>query len=177
MADQALVVFTNKSRERLLAEGGTSDWVVVPAHVKKLKYVVCTRNSHKAFEQEPEWSIGPEPHGSAFMVGRISDVEFKYHARGRNRYLIRFSEYADVSIGNIRSPDRRNPIEYVPIDVLKARGLDFDALKFEPMPTPPIEDENVPEDESGLSVLDQAKQMIAKALGTDPEAIRITIEA
>jgi hypothetical protein len=178
MSANALVVFTNKSRERILAEGGTSDWVIVPGNVKKLEYVVCTRNSHKAFEQGPKWQIGPEAHGSAFLVGRVSSVDFTYHANGRDRYLVRFSEYAEVSIPNIRSADRRNPVEYVSIETLKARGLDFDALTFNPMPQvqAEAEDEDVGESDVVPSVIDQAKQLIAKALGVPAEAVQLTVQ-
>lgn len=51
MSDNALVVFTNKSRERIPLKAGASDWVVGPGTVKKLEYVVCARNSQKVFEQ------------------------------------------------------------------------------------------------------------------------------
>jgi hypothetical protein len=180
MSDNALVVFTNKSRERILAEGGTSHWVVVPGNVKKLEYVVCTRNSHKAFEQGPKWQIGPEAHGSAFIVGRVSSVDFTYHANGRDRYIVRFSEYAEVSIQNIRSADRRNPVEYVSVETLKVRGLDFDALTFHPMPQvraeAEAEDEDVGESDVVTSVIDQAKQLIAKALGVPAEAVQLTVQ-
>jgi hypothetical protein len=108
----------------------------------------------------------------------ISFDDFTYHANGRDRYLVRFSEYAEVSIQNIRSADRRNPVEYGSVETLKVRGLDFDALTFHPMPQvrAEAEDEDVGESDVVTSVIDQAKQLIAKALGVPAEAVQLTVQ-
>lgn len=122
MSQEIPVVFTAKSVETLLAEGGTSAWRLDRNHARQCAYVVCTRNA------KAEWVEGPEPHQSAFLVGKISDV---VPAPDRpERYLIQFREYARVDIPNVWKGDR-NPIRY---STLQELGIDPVKLKWQPIP-------------------------------------------
>src|SRR5437667_10131569 len=68
MAKNIAVVFTFKSIERLLREGGTSSWRLRRSNARVCEFAVCTRNARDARTE------GPEPHQSAFMVGKVKDV-------------------------------------------------------------------------------------------------------
>src|SRR5258708_30261641 len=122
MSHEATIVFTYKSAERILAEGGTSAWRLDRNHARQCKYAVCTRNA-KADDVE-----GPEPHHSAFLVGKVKGVVAAPDREGR--YLIQFSEFARVNFPDIWKGDR-NPVKYQTLEEL---GIDPYALKWEAMP-------------------------------------------
>ncbi len=68
MSDEAIVVFTAKSVEHLLREGGTSSWRLDRNHARQCSFAVCTRNANA------DWVEGSEAHHSAFLVGKIREV-------------------------------------------------------------------------------------------------------
>jgi hypothetical protein len=80
--DRAIVVFTFKSVERLIREGGTSSWRLDRNHVRLCAFAVCTRNTkrNEAAEDDLRDSADvddtpkTEDHQSAFLVGKISNV-------------------------------------------------------------------------------------------------------
>jgi hypothetical protein len=168
---KAIAVFTGKSVERMLEEGGTSAWVLNPARAEEYDYVVCTRNV--------DWREGDEAHGSAFLVGKVSGVEKLPDER--NRYLIRFGEYALTDLPNVWQ-GWRNPVRYSTLEEL---GIDLAKLEFRPMPQPTASTRTAaeaPEKGDGAAVgpstiIDQAKAGIAAALGLKPSQIEITIRA
>src|SRR6266545_5212969 len=124
MSDACAVVFTAKSVERILKEGGTSSWRLDRNHARRCVFAVCTRNANA------NWVEGSEVHRSAFLVGKVRDVVPSPEYDGR--YLIQFTEYALVSIPDVWKGDR-NPVRYAALEDL---GIDSSTLKWEPMPTP-----------------------------------------
>lgn len=165
MPDQAAVVFTAKSSERILREGGTSSWRLDRNHARQCYFAVCTRNAHA------DWVEGPEAHHSAFLVGKIRDVVPSPDSDGR--YLIQFSEFARVDIPDAWKGDR-NPIKYASLEEI---GIDPENLKWEPMPTPvesPTIGINAPTANTPLTIA-EAKKSLAITFGVPPEAIEITI--
>src|SRR5689334_4812454 len=116
MNNDTLTVFTAKSIERLLREGGTSSWRLNPAHARRCTFVVCTRNTRA------HWGDGDEPHGSAFLVARIGDV-VQCEATAENdeseedRFLIRFTEFARINIPNVWN-GQHNPVRYTTLEEL-----------------------------------------------------------
>jgi hypothetical protein len=83
---------------------------------------------------------GPEPHHSAFLVGKISDVVPTPPTPGNNesredRFLIRFSEYALVDVPNVWVKGDRNPVKYASMEDL---GIDPAKLTWEKMLEPGI---------------------------------------
>jgi hypothetical protein len=169
MSHQATIVFTFKSVERILAEGGTSAWRLDRNRARQCKYVVCTRNA-KANEVE-----GPEAHHSAFLVGKVKGVAPKPGRDGR--FIILMSEYARVDIPDVWKGDR-NPVKYETLEELE---IDPYALAWEPMPptsNEANEGERIAEPRSDsvrpLSLL-EAKKGLALAFGVAPDAIEITI--
>ena len=166
MAEDTVAVFMFKSIERILAEGGTSSWRLDRNHARQAKYAVLTRNAHA------DRTEGPEPHHTAFLIGKIMDVVPAAHD---GRFLILFSEYALINI-----PDAwdggRNPVSYRSLDRL---GIDPSTLEWKPMPEYERAAAAVPSpspkpDVSGLTMA-EAKRGLAITFGVPPEAIEITI--
>lgn len=117
----AIAVFTFKGKDHILDDGGTSAWVLHPRRAAEFRYAVCTRSHREGFE-------GPEPKGSAFLVGKISGIVNAPNDPGR--FLIRFSEYAEVAIPEVWQ-GWRNPVRYTTLEDL---GIAVDDLEFQPMP-------------------------------------------
>ena len=129
MSEEVAVVFTAKSVERILREGGTSSWRLDRNHARQCAFVVCTRNAYA------DWVEGTEPHHSAFLVGKVRDVvpcaaTPENDESEKNRYLIQFSEFARLNVAEVWKGDR-NPVRYVPVEEI---GIDLLSLKWEAMP-------------------------------------------
>lgn len=170
MSTPAVVVFTARTVEAILAEGGTSAWRLHPEHAKARTYVVCTRNKFA------KWSKGPEAHRAAFLVGKVHDV---VDAPGQKpgRYLIQFSEYALIDVPDVWAKGDRNPVKYVDIESL---GIDPSKLKWKPMPevqsAKRAKAEATPSADGALTIA-EAKKRLAATFGVSPEAVEITIRA
>jgi hypothetical protein len=165
MPEESMVILTSKSAETLLAVGGTQSWVLDRAHAKRCKYAVLCQNAHS------DWGNGKEPHGKAFMVGRVDDVVPSTETEGR--WLVTFSEYALID-----KPDTwggwRNPVRYTTLDEL---GIDAGKLKFKPMPRVAKGAATEPalrKPGNGLTIA-QAKEELAQTFGVTPDAVEITI--
>ncbi|TIT50713.1 MAG: hypothetical protein E5W72_12990 [Mesorhizobium sp.] len=169
MSEEIIAVLTFKSKEHILHVGGTCSWTLNRAHARQLPYVVCVRNAHSRVAE------GPELHGTAFIVGRIKEVVPSPEHPGR--WLIAFSEYAEVSVANAWK-GWRNPVRYTTFEEL---GISADGLDWHPMPAPSVPQmevtEEAPEGEAFTLTIAQAKQGIANALGISPSAVEITIRA
>jgi len=166
VSEKITVVFTAKSIERILREGGTSSWRLDRNHARRCAFAVCTRNAHA------DWVEGPEAHRSAFLIGKVSDVVPA--SDNKDRFLIQFSEYARVDIPEIWKGDR-NPVKYGTLEEL---GIDLTRLHWEPMPASrePIPEIVRPKGTNvGPLTMAEAKSGLAIAFGVSPEAIEITI--
>jgi hypothetical protein len=165
MSERALVVLTAKSSATMLAVGGTQSWVLDRANAKQCKYAVLCQNAYT------DWGDGKEPHGQAFMVGRVDDVVPSTEAEGR--WLVTFSEYALIN-----KPETwggwRNPVRYTTLDEL---GIDVRKLKFELMPPVGVDRETPPAADrlsKGLTIA-EAKEALAQTFGVAADAVEITI--
>ena len=169
MSDKAIAIFTRKSVDTILNDGGTQSWVLDRANARQCQFVVLCRNRHA------EWSEGNEPHGAAFMVGRIADV---VQSKERpDRWKILLDEYAIVEKPNVWG-GWRNPVKYTTMDDI---GIDPHSLDLRPMPeNDRIEDDQVrgsaaaPSPATPLTI-DEAKKALAATFGVNPEAVEITI--
>lgn len=177
MDDRVLVVLTGKSRERLMSEGGTSDWVLNPSVVRGFEYVICVRHGNPPYD--PGAGPRPEPHGAAFLVAKIADLQ-KTSADGeRDRYLVLFEAVADVLIPDFWDGSR-NPVRYMPLSEASARGIDFKALNFRTFTlshdakTRPAE--RGPANAVKPLTIAEAKRGLAAAFDLPIEAIEITIK-
>ena len=178
MSNNALIVFTAKTIETVLYQGGTSSWVLSPTSMRDVRYVVCTRNSDRAYDEE----CGPrtEAHGEAFLVGKVSGLLKVDERNGRKRYLVQISEYALVSEPDFWTHDR-NPTRYTDTDILRERGIDVDSLNWRPVPEVeeeipmPMEDATSPAlMRDGLTIA-EAKRGLSVKFGVPEEAIQIVI--
>lgn len=160
MTEQILQVLTYKSIDTMLEVGGTQSWALDRNRALRCKYVVCCRN---ATTREAE---GPEAHGSAFMIGKISDVVPSTETDGR--WLVCFSEYAIVNYGD--QWEGRNPVRFYTTDDY---DFDFDTLDWKPMPNPKAIDDRLPP-KKGMTIT-EAKAALAETFGVDPSAVEITI--
>lgn len=167
MPDNVLSVLTFKSVETLEDCGGTQSWVLDRNRAKACKYAVVCRNAHYPGVE------GKEPHGHAFMVGKISDVVASTETEGR--WLVKFSEYAVGDFGP--QWESRNPVAYYTtadyVTTKGYKGIDFESLDFKPMPEP-AQIEDAPSTKVGLTMI-EAKQGLAITFGVEPAAIEITI--
>jgi hypothetical protein len=163
---KAIVVFTAKSIERILREGGTSSWRLDRNNARQCEFAICTRNANA------DWAEGPEEHHAAFMVGKVKNVVPSPDRKG-NYFLIQFSEYALVNVPEVWKGDR-NPVKY---GTLEDFGIDPSTLEWQAMPKATSTTVAIPPTYTGPTPLSisEAKNGLALALGVAPEAIEITI--
>ncbi|NVJ04559.1 hypothetical protein HUW63_04775 [Myxococcus sp. AM001] len=171
MTIPCLVVLTARGPSRLLTEGGTQAWRLKPGKVELLTYCICVQNRHGG-----HWGNADQEHHHAFMVGRISGVVPS--SEGRERYLVKFSEYARIDFPNAW-PGHRNPVRY---SSLEEFGItDPNALTWHPMPTSQavVVPAGVTQDEDrdgpGPLTMAEAKAGLALGLGVPESVIEITI--
>ena len=150
---EVVSVLTYKSVDTILADGGTQSWTLDRNRAARCSYVVTCRN---AKTRDPE---GPEPHGTAFLVGKVKDVVPSTDTEGR--WLILISEYALIDQAD--EWEGRNPVAYWDEDDY---DFDFNLLSFQPVEKP----------NSGLTIA-EAKEGLAIGLNVPKEAIEITIRA
>lgn len=163
-----VAVFTSKSVETILSDGGSQSWALDRVRASRCDYLVMCRNAN----DQPE---GPEPHGSAFLVGKVADVVASTETAGRYKILI--SHFAHVDWED-EWGGARNPVAYwKDTDYTDDDGKvrDFKALDFQR-----IEDFAVRRDgdhaPAGLTIA-AAKSGLAATFNVPEAAIEITIRA
>ena len=171
-AEDAIVVFTARSPDRIVREGGSQSWVLNAARAKQCTWLVCTQNRHNA---DHEFSDATEPHGSAFLLGKISTIRKSQEEGDADRWQIAISGFARISV-----PDAwdhgRNPVRYTSLAQL---GIDPDELKLKPMPqgdaalSPP--GRNAAGAPVAMLTIAEAKKALAITFGVKPDAVEITI--
>lgn len=166
MTENAIILFTGRPPDQILAEGGTQAWVLNARRARKCKYAVCVQNFHTYEEFSPT-----EPHKTAFMVGKVSAVDLSDDQpdpveEKPERYIIRFDQYARIAIPDAWDGSR-NPVKYTDIMSL---GINPANINFQPMP----EVKKAVRPEEGLTIA-QAKIGLSITFGVKPEAIEITI--
>ncbi|WP_280442237.1 hypothetical protein [Nocardia brasiliensis] len=166
--ENAVVVFTGKSVEKILNEGGSQAWKLDAARAKKCEWLVCTQNAHN-YET---FADGSEPHGSAFLIGRISRISPSTKPDEiPGRWKIEFSEYARVGVPDVWAGDR-NPVRYTNLTAL---GISVDGLEFQkPEREPDATTETTPTASAGLTIA-QAKAGLALNYGVEVDSIEIVI--
>lgn len=164
-----IVVFTARSPERIIREGGSQAWVLNPVRAKQAKWLVCTQNRH---HPDHGFSDATEPHGTAFLVGKISGIVPS--PESPDRWMIEISEYARINMPSVWQG--RNPVRYT--HLLEVVFTDIRGLKFQAMPereaAKPVEQRAEPASSNGLTIA-EAKKALALTFGVKPEAVEITI--
>lgn len=161
----AICVLTARGINRILAEGGSQAWVLDAKRARTSEYVVCVQNHGFA----DDWGRVSAPHHSAFLVGRLKDVVASQEEDSENRWILRFSEYAEVDVPDAW-PGFRNPVLYTDLERF---GIDVSTLKFQPMP----EQSTVPAPERKFQSLTmvEAKEGLALTFGVSPANIEIIV--
>jgi hypothetical protein len=164
---RVIVVFTGKSLETILRDGGSQSWKLNPHHAKRCEFLVCCRSG-------VDWVQGPEPKGSAFLLGRVSGVEESTDPESPGRWLIKISNYAQLDIPDLwQRNGGRNPVRYTTLEDL---GIDPTTQTFHPVP--PQQQTNgvalVSASGRPLTIAD-AKRGLAETFGVNEEAVEITI--
>lgn len=170
MPHSAIAVFTANSRDEILKVGGSASWVVAEKQARRREFLVCIRNARDVDFHDHE------PHGTAFLVGRISGLKpYGIDKKGMQRFIIEISEYAIVDYPEAWG-EWRNPVKYITLEEL---GVDPKKLKFKPMPErtkvlpPPPRPER---SKTGGLTIAEAKSGLALQFGVPPEAIEILIK-
>jgi hypothetical protein len=159
METNTVMVFTGKSLNNFVDEGGSGDWTVRPNRIRNCRWLVAAKNQHA------DWSVGTEEHGTAFLIGQISGIR---ESDEPGRSVIRFDRYAEINIPEAW-PGQRNPVMYTTIDKI---GIHPDALEWKDMPKGNPQE---PKAMDAAAVLRAAKATIAKALAIDSQQVEITI--
>jgi hypothetical protein len=164
--DLAIVVFTADTRDSVLLQGGSGDWVVSAKKADSCKYIVCCR--------KPNWNNRKEgiPARAAFLIGRVAGLLERpgsQNDRDQMRYLIKMSDYAVIEKAGVWREGVRNPVAYSTMDELQ---IDLRGLKFIPMPAAAVTNEAP--GASHMTIAD-AKKGLAATFGVSPEDIEITI--
>ncbi|MEX0922758.1 MAG: hypothetical protein WDZ84_08275 [Rhodovibrionaceae bacterium] len=160
----AIKVFTAKSVERILAEGGTSSWKLDQRRARQMNYVVCFRNTVRVADIAGGEAM--EDHGAAFLIGKVDDVVTCPRVKGR--WLVKFSDYAILN-GEVTWAGDRNPVIY---DEISDLGIELTELNWRPMPA--VEEFANERDDSGWTIA-EAKMRLARAFGVSEDAVEITI--
>ena len=171
MNKEIVVVFTAKTKEQIILDGGTSSWKLDCNRARIADYVICTRNKNRVLEG----GKGDEEHQSAFLIGKIKDVVIS--PENSERFLIQFSEFAVVNIPKIWNGER-NPVQYFNKDDNNIAGINFDNLNWQAMPITNIEkfSGNTTKDTvSNPLTLEQAKAGLALTFNVPTNSIEITI--
>ncbi|MEH2319726.1 hypothetical protein [Nostoc sp.] len=121
--EDTIVVFTARSPERIICEGGSQSWLVNPARAKLCTWLVCTQNRHNP---DREFSDATKPHGSGFLLGKVSAVHKSQEEDNGNRWLIAISEFALINVPDVWH--WRNPVRYTS---LKKLAISLDGIEFQ----------------------------------------------
>lgn len=166
MEDSCIVVFTSRNVQRLLSDGGSQAWKLgTPA--RACRYLVCTWNAHGDYANRNEQL----EHGQAFLVAPIIAIEPAMPPEPAGRYIIRFNEYAGISIPHAWN-GQRNPVWYSSLQEVgvELRDIQFEKAESLKRLAIPVHRPSV-----GPLTIVAAKQGLAVNYGVDPSAIEITI--
>ena len=121
--EESVMVFTYKSKNTLLKYNGSQSWKLDPKRVMKCKYLICVNNSKHTLSENLS------DHGHAFLICKISNVKKTYGTVSSDRWIIEFSEYAEINIPNYWK-GWRNPVVYTPSSEIE----NLSDIKFQEVP-------------------------------------------
>ncbi len=162
MNDTAIAVFTNRGRDRLLAEGGSQAWALDPGRAAMCNYLVCIQN-----RRGDGWGQPTHKHRHAFLVAKVAGIVPSKETHGR--FMILFTEYASIDVPI--EEKWRNPVRYTSLSAL---GIHPGSLKFNRMRVRPREPEHKPAAKVGLDIAG-AKKALAAFYGVPTDSIEILI--
>ena len=129
MPHTAIVTFTARPTDEILALGGSGDWRLDAVRARYFEYLVCTQNC-----RNPSFRAPGASHRAAFLLGRICGVVES--PERHDRWLIKIEEYIELNIQNIwgKHGPMRYPVWYTTLENL---GIELSLLPpFRPVPPP-----------------------------------------
>ena len=165
-----VMVFTSKSIETMLREGGSGNWKASEKKLCRCVWIVAARNRHARRRE------GNEEHGSAFLIGRIVGLKPSVNPEQPNRFVIAFDRYGELNIPNAWRKGNGDPVAYTTLDDL---GIDLKEIRWKVLPSGIGEPESAnkgAKHETPGAVIAKAKQTIAQSLSIPFAAVRISIE-
>ncbi len=168
MAEPALVVFTSRTLDRMLREGGSQAWTFSPLSARSCRWLVCVWNARGAYAQsEPDHLA----HGEAFLIAPIDSIEPS--PQEPQRWIVRFHEYAKISKTKAWN-GQRLPFRYVDLDEL---GIDLATLKFVRVSQEPDSANAPAQSRHGVTPLsiEEAKLGIAARFNVAAENVEIIV--
>ncbi|MEH2319725.1 hypothetical protein [Nostoc sp.] len=170
--EDTIVVFTARSPERIIREGGSQSWILNPARAKLCTWLVCTQNRRNP---DHEFSDATKPHGSGFLLAKVLAVHKSQEEGNGNRWLIAISEFALINIPDVWN-HWRNPVRYTSLEEL---AICLDGIEFQPIPqdgeAPPRSEQSAAGVPATMLTIAEAKKALARTFGVSPEAVEITI--
>lgn len=163
--EKVICVLTARGAPLILEEGGSQSWTLNAKRARMCEYVVCVQNIVPG-----DWGDASAKHHDAFLIGRLADVvEAKDEGAKGKRWLLKFSEYAELPPIGDAWPGYRNPVWYTSLQEI---GIDVSSLQFKPMPEPVVRS---PAKATATMTIAQAKEGLAASFGVSPSDIEITI--
>jgi hypothetical protein len=178
MSDFAVVVFTVEGPDTILSQRGSQFWVLNKGRASECDFVVFVQNRYKSEHKQGVWHMATatEPHGMAFLIARIADIERPTDPKERHRWFIRISEFARINISDVWE-GWRFPVRYMRLVDL---GIDPSRLQFTTVQGANANGANGkanvarPSKMSPMSIT-EAKRGLAATFGVDEDAIEITV--
>ena len=166
----AVCVLSARGLEKILEEGGSQAWVLDAKRARTCEYVVVVQNRDFA-DNGDDWGNVSAEHHNAFIVGRLKGVVRSSEVGNGNRWMLQFSEYAEIDIADAW-PGNRNPVFYTD---LKSMNIDVASLRFEAMPDVEPVATSTPNGITSNLTIAEAKEGLARTFGVSPSSIQITI--
>lgn len=161
--DGAVMVFSGKGLGTMITERGTGHWKLDKNKVTACPFVIVTRNLHA------DWSEPGVPHGTAWLVGRISGLI----PADDSRWIITISEYAIVDRPRAW-PGTRFPLTYTS---LGEQGIDPRTLEWVPFPMPAEQPKAGGQEVDLPALVARMRSEVATRLGLPSAQIEISIRA
>ena len=158
--ENTILTFTANPLPFIKSKGCDKSWVLNTNRADNCTYLVCchSRGANK---------------GSAFLVGRKSDISFVcIDDSGNKRWAIEISEYASIDISDVWG-GWQNPVHYTTLEEL---GINPSTLKFEKIQKIEKEEEQTEITEIPPLSIEQAKEGISKKFDISPDQIEIVIK-
>ncbi len=123
--DKCLLLYTSRSIQQMIKAGGSQAWVLNLQRARQCRYVVCAWNPRGEFAQ-PNVNLR---RGEAYLIAPITSIEPPEDLHEpKDRYIVRFSDYAVPPGRKTVWTGKRNPVNYT---TLTALGFDPATLTFE----------------------------------------------
>lgn len=172
----AIVILTVEGPAKILSQGGSRAWRLNEGRARVSEFLVCVQNGNKG-EWGSMWGVPTEPHNTAFLIGRITEIVPS--PEEPKRWFIKIGEYARISVPGVWQA-WRYPVRYLSLEELE---IDPAKLTWETMPDVPetpkrdTSREAAPMNGAGGKALTmaEAKKGLALTFSVPPEAIEITI--